>query len=142
MDLRMWLQLLSCAKAGEKRLRRNFEEQFGMTLPRFDAMAALQRAPNGLTMGALSKALLVSNGNVTTIVRQLQKQGFVKTSVDPNDTRSVIVALTPDGAEQFNLLAEAHHQWIREAFRDFPVEQMAALTGLLAELKLTLKKNI
>jgi len=141
LDLRMWLHLLNCAKIGEKRLRRNFEEQFGTTLPRFDVMAALYRAPEGLKMGALSRALLVSNGNVTSIVRQLQQEEFVRSVVDPQDTRSAIVSLTKRGRERFKILAEAHHRWIAEAFHDFPEERMAMLVDLLADLKSTLAGN-
>lgn len=138
MDLRMWVHLLSCAKIGEKRLRRNFEEEFRTTLPRFDVMAALYRAPDGLRMGALSRALLVSNGNVTGLVRQLQNQGLVQSVTDPQDTRSAIVSLTRQGRQQFKTLAEAHHRWIGDTFRDFPPERMELLVELLTELKSTL----
>ena len=138
MDLRMWVHLLSCAKIGEKRLRRNFEEEFRTTLPRFDVMAALYRAPDGLRMGALSRALLVSNGNVTGLVRQLQNQGLIQSVIDPQDTRSAIVSLTRPGRDQFKTLAEAHHRWIADTFRDFPPKRMALLVELLTELKSTL----
>lgn len=135
VDLRMWVRLLGCAKIIEKRLRRNFQEQFDTTLPRFDVMAALDRAADGLNMGALSKALLVSNGNVTAIVRQLHEQGLVSSQADPEDRRSAIVALTPAGKAQFAALAAAHHQWVREALRDFPRARQEQLLALLTELK-------
>lgn len=134
-DLRLWVRLLGCAKVIEKRLRRNFQEQFDTTLPRFDVMAALDRVPQGLNMGALSRALLVSNGNVTAIVRQLHEQGLVTSQPDPEDRRSAIVALTPAGKAQFASLAKAHHQWVREALRDFPEDHQEQLVALLTELK-------
>ena len=112
LDLRVWVRLLSCAKTIEKRLRRNFIEQFDTTLPRFDVMATLYRVPVGQNMGALSKALLVSNGNVTSIVRQLQDTGMVLSRSDPSDSRSSIVSLTPRGEARFAELAAAHHQWV------------------------------
>ena len=135
LDLRLWVRLLGCAKVIEKRLRRNFQEQFDTTLPRFDVMAALDRVPEGLNMGALSKALLVSNGNVTAIVRQLHEQGLVISQPDPEDRRSAIVALTPAGKTQFATLAAAHHQWVREALHGFPQDHQAQLLALLTELK-------
>lgn len=137
-DLRMWIRLLSCAKIGEKRLRRNFEDHFDTTLPRFDVMAALDRVPEGLKMGALSRALLVSNGNVTSIVRQLQAQGLVTSVTDPQDARSAIVSLTEKGKAQFAIYAAAHHQWVAEAFRDFPGDRLDLLLELLTDLKATL----
>lgn len=134
-DLRLWVRLLDCAKVIEKRLRRNFQDQFDTTLPRFDVMAALDRAAEGLNMGALSRALLVSNGNVTAIVRQLQEQGLVTSQPDPDDRRSAIVALTPAGKAQFSTLAAAHHQWVRDALQDFPQDRREQLLSLLTELK-------
>ncbi|EJU10701.1 MULTISPECIES: MarR family winged helix-turn-helix transcriptional regulator [Sphingomonadaceae] len=135
LDLRVWVRLLDCAKIIEKRLRRNFEDQFSTTLPRFDILATLDRAPDGLRMGELSRALLVSNGNVTAIVRQLQEQGLVSSYTDPEDARSAIVSLTPNGRVQFAVLAEAHHGWVREALADFPEDSQRQLLTLLTQLK-------
>ncbi|KQM18354.1 MarR family winged helix-turn-helix transcriptional regulator [Novosphingobium sp. Leaf2] len=135
LDLRIWVRLLDCAKIIEKRLRRNFEEQFGTTLPRFDVLASLSRAPHGLRMGELSRALLVSNGNVTAVVRQLQDHGLVTVQPDPDDRRSAIVALTPEGTDQFRALAQAHHGWVREALADFPEDRQRILLELLTQLK-------
>lgn len=138
LDLKVWVRLLACAKIIEKRLRRNFEEQFDTTLPRFDILATLSRRPEGMRMGELSKALLVSNGNVTAIVRQLHEQGLVSSIPDPDDRRSAIVSLTPAGREQFDQLAAAHHEWVREALKQFPEQQQSQLLDLLGQLKSSL----
>jgi DNA-binding MarR family transcriptional regulator len=135
LDVRVWLRLLSCSMTIEKMLRRKFAEQFETTLPRFDVMASLDRHPQGQTMGQLSRALLVSNGNVTSIVRQLEEQGYVDTRSDPEDRRSSIVVLSAAGKAQFDRLAAAHHRWIAEAFEGVEPESLAGLHGLLAELK-------
>lgn len=135
MHLRVWVRLLSCAMRIEKRLRRNLAEQFGTTLPRFDVMASLDRYPDGQTMGELSRALLVSNGNVTSIVRQLEAQGLVASRPDPKDRRSAIVSLTPEGKRQFAEMAAAHEAWVRESMRDFPPARQQQLFELLDELK-------
>ncbi|CDO37057.1 DNA-binding transcriptional regulator, MarR family [Novosphingobium mathurense] len=139
LDLRVWIRLLDCAKMIEKRLRRNFEDQFGTTLPRFDIMATLDRAREGMRMGELSRALLVSNGNVTAIVRQLLDQGLVNSQPDPEDRRSAIVSLTPKGCDQFRVLAEAHHGWVREALADFSEENQQQLLALLTQLKSSIR---
>ena len=140
-DLRLWLRLLSCVTSIEKRLRRNFAEQFGTTLPRFDVMASLDRFPNGQTMSELSRALLVSNGNVTAIVRQLESQKLVVIRADPRDRRFSIVALTERGKRQFDELASAHHEWIRALMKDFPLPKQRQLYELLADLKASLGRG-
>jgi DNA-binding MarR family transcriptional regulator len=140
LEVRVWLRLLSCSTIVEKQLRRRFEDEFGMTLPRFDVLAALERSRDGLPMGELSRRLLVSNGNVTTVVRQLEGAGLVASRPAPGDRRSSIVALTPTGRARFKQLAGAHHQWIAEAFADMDQDSLGALYGLLAQLKLSIGK--
>jgi len=134
-ELRMWVRLLACAKIGEKQLRRRFEDEFQTTLPRFDVLAALHRAPEGLRMSALSRALLVSNGNVTLVVRQLQENGLVETHINPKDARSAIVSLTAAGKQRFMILAEAHHRWISEIFDGVSESDMDMLAQLLGRVR-------
>lgn len=135
LDVRVWLRMLSCTMTIEKQLRRRFTDQYGTTLPRFDVMASLDRYPQGQTMGQLSRALLVSNGNVTAIVRQLQEQGLVETRPDPDDRRSSIARLSEQGKLEFDTLAAAHHAWIGQALAGLKPESQAALYELLAEMK-------
>ncbi|MEO5708182.1 MAG: MarR family transcriptional regulator [Alteraurantiacibacter sp.] len=134
----MWVRLLACAKIGEKQLRRRFEDEFDTTLPRFDVLAALFRTPEGLQMSALSRDLLVSNGNVTVVVRQLQERGLIASKVNPRDARSAIVSLTAAGRDRFLELAEAHHKWIAELFADVPKTRKEELAALLKDLRSTI----
>lgn len=134
-DLRLWVRLLSCAKVIEKRLRRNFAEQFDTTLPRFDILATLDRADAPLSMGTLSQTLLVSNGNVTHVVKQLQEQGLVRSEPAPGDARSALISLTQSGHARFRELAHAHRQWVNESLGTMPPEHRQALLDLLTELR-------
>jgi len=141
LSVRMWLRMLSCTMITEKRLRRRFEEQFNTTLPRFDVLAALDRQPQGLTMGELSRACLVSNGNVTALVRQLAALDLVTAEPSPEDGRSSIVTLTPAGKDQFKVLAAAHHAWVAEMFAEVPENVLADLFQALAVVKASLASS-
>lgn len=141
MSVRLWLRLLSCSMVIEKRLRRRFIEQFDTTLPRFDVLAALDRRPKGITMGELSQMLLVSNGNVTSIVRQLQGDGHVSVEAAEHDRRVLIVTLTPAGATHFAELASAHHAWIGAMLADVPEEAQSQLFDLLALVRRSIARE-
>ncbi len=58
-------------------MRNGLRETFDITLPRFDLLAQLDRAPDGMTMGELSDRLMVSNGNVTGLAERLVSEGLV-----------------------------------------------------------------
>ena len=87
-ELRLWLRLLTCTQLVEKQVRSALREQFDTTLPRFDLMAQLERAPDGLRMNELSRRMMVTGGNVTGITDQLVAC-LLYTSPSPRDrTRS------------------------------------------------------
>lgn len=133
--VRLWLRLLTCSLTIEKRVRRRLADEFETTLPRFDVLAALDRSPDGMTMGDLSQALLVSGGNLTALVRQLQRQGFLTMARDPLDRRSWLVSITDSGRTHFTQVAAEHHHWIAEVFAGMSADHSERLYELLAELK-------
>ena len=137
-EVRLWLRLLSCAMVVEKRLKRRFADRFGTTLPRFDVLAALDRHPDGMTMGALSRSLLVSAGNVTMLVQALQAEGHVALTPSPTDRRASIVTLTEGGRAYFAELAAAHHGWVAGMFEGLSRQQRDMLYDLLGAAKLSI----
>lgn len=133
--LKLWLRLLSCTIRIENSISGRLRAQFDTTLPRFDVMAALDRAPQGLTMGELSKWLMVSNGNVTGVVGRLVADGLVERRAGVKDRRVQHVKLTTEGERVFRKMAEAHEQWIDELFSSFTGREIRDLTRQLGKLK-------
>ena len=95
--LRLWLRLLRVTRFTEAQFREFLRVEHGSTLPRFDVMAALHRSNDDLTMTELSRMLLVSNGNTTTVVDRLEHDGLVTRTPSAADRRVVHVALTDEG---------------------------------------------
>ena len=137
-SVRLWLRLLSCTMVIEKQVRRGLTEQLDTTLPRFDVLAALDRHPEGMTMGSLSRSLLVSNGNVTALVQKLVRDGHVTLVPSPADRRASVATLTPSGKSHFATLAEAHHGWIEAMLADLSSTQREMLFDLLGALKVSI----
>jgi DNA-binding MarR family transcriptional regulator len=134
-DLRLWLRTLACTNLIENHIRSKLRAEFGITLPRFDLMAQLERSPQGLKMGELSKRMMVTGGNVTGITDQLVAEGLVVREDSPRDRRAYIVKLTPEGRRSFRKMAEAHEKWVVELFAGLDERQRGQLYELLAALK-------
>ena len=137
--LRLWLRILSVSRTVEAELRERLRA-LDTTLPRFDVMAALHRAPSGLKMSALSTVLRVSNGNVTGIVDRLEAEGLAVRLPVEGDRRAMLVRLTPAGAAAFATLAAQHEAWVNEllgsvtaAEADHLIDQLQAVRNRLAE---------
>jgi DNA-binding MarR family transcriptional regulator len=129
--LRLWLRLLRTTRSTEAELREFLRVEHETTLPRFDVMAALYRVPQGLTMTELSRYLLVSNGNVTTVVDRLVLDGMAKREQLANDRRRLRVSLTEQGYAQFTQMASAHEAKVNDLFADFSPQDIEQLLSLL-----------
>ncbi len=140
-SLRLWLRLLSCTTRVEDKIRQKLRESFDITLPRFDLMAQLERHPDGLTMGELSRRMMVTGGNITTIVDQLEKEKLVVREVGVNDRRSFTVKLTQAGRDAFADMAIAHEAWVADLFEGLSVNQQTELYTLLGAMKKNLQKQ-
>jgi DNA-binding MarR family transcriptional regulator len=133
--LRIWLRLLTCTQLIERRVRSRLRERFATTLPRFDLMAQLERHPEGLRMNELSRLLMVTGGNVTAIVDQLEKEGLAERIAEPADRRAWLVRLTPAGEKSFAEMARAHEEWVVELLAGMSRREHDELLRLLAKVK-------
>jgi len=132
--LKMWIRLLGVTRTSESHLREYLRVQHGTTLPRFDVMAALYRRRDGVTMSELSRMLLVSNGNATTVVDRLEKDGLVLRRASETDRRTVFAALTPEGFAQFETYAAAHEAEVSKLFARLSDTDLDGLTEILKRM--------
>jgi DNA-binding MarR family transcriptional regulator len=133
--LRLWLRLLTCTQLVEKQVRGLLRERFDTTLPRFDLLAQLERAPEGLKMNELSRLLMVTGGNVTPIVVQLEKEGLLERLAEPADRRAFRIRLTRAGERGFAEMAQAHEEWVVEMLGGLTRKEHEELLKLLAKVK-------
>lgn len=134
-ELRLWLRMLTCTQLIERNIRSALREKFDTTLPRFDLMAQLERAPQGLKMNELSRRLMVTGGNITGITDQLVQEGLVERMNVEGDRRAYLVRLTPEGRASFKNMAREHEGWITQAFDGLGKKDMAQLHKLLGNVK-------
>jgi DNA-binding MarR family transcriptional regulator len=132
--LKMWIRLLGVTRAAESHLREFLRVQHDTTLPRFDVLAALYRRREGVTMSELSRMLLVSNGNATTVVDRLENDGLVRRTPSETDRRTVFVALTPEGLRQFEVLATQHEAEVSRLFANLSEADLDVLTDILKRM--------
>jgi len=139
--LKLWLRMLSCVTEIEAEIRRRLRERFGISLARFDYLAQLHRHPEGLKMRDLSRCLMVTGGNVTTLTDELERDGLVVRESSPTDRRSGIVRLTPQGRYGFEAMAQEHERWVVELFSGLDVRAVQQLHQHLGALRVVLGES-
>ncbi|AWK89846.1 MarR family winged helix-turn-helix transcriptional regulator [Azospirillum thermophilum] len=139
-EIRLWLRLLFCANRIESILQSRLNKAFGLSLARFDLLAQLERAGEGLTMTEVSRRMMVTNGATTSLVDRLVEDGLVSREAHPQDRRTNIISLTPLGRDRFLAMAREHEGWLVGLLSDLDPETKTALLDGLGDLKHRLDK--
>ncbi|MDJ0686620.1 MAG: MarR family transcriptional regulator [Alphaproteobacteria bacterium] len=133
--LRLWLRLLDASRLIEDAVSSRLRDRYGVSLARFDLLAVLYAAENGLTMGDIGRRLRVTGGNVTGLVDRLEKEGLAARRPHPTDRRAFFVALTAKGRRDFASMAQEHEGWVQEILAGVNESQRNDLTALLASVR-------
>jgi MarR family transcriptional regulator, 2-MHQ and catechol-resistance regulon repressor len=106
---------------------------YGLTQPQFGALECLGHL-GAMSIGELSRKMLVSGGNMTCVIDNLEKEGLVSRSADRNDRRTVIVELTDLGKQTFEEIFPRHAEFISSVAEALSEEELDQLSGLLKKL--------
>jgi MarR family 2-MHQ and catechol resistance regulon transcriptional repressor len=138
--LGMWVKLARTSAIFEKLTSENIRS-FGLTEPQFGIFECLGHL-GPLTLGELSRKQLVSGGNTTCIVDNLEKLGLVERVQSTKDRRVVVAQLTPKGMKLFEEVFVKHAEHITELASALTMEEQEELAALLKKLGLALAARI
>lgn len=98
----------------------------GLTITQFGVLESLHHI-GPLCQGELAEKLLRSGGNLTLVVDNLEKAGYVARERDPADRRFVMVKLTPKGTA---FIAELFPKVVANVTREMSVLSSTELLDL------------
>ena len=83
---------------------------FDLTPDEFDVLAALRRSgpPYALRPRELIESMMVRSGTVSHRLAKLEARGLIRRDPDPDDRRSVIAVLEPEGRRLVDRALESH----------------------------------
>ena len=88
-------------------LRRRFaEEGYGQVRPEYGSVLIPLYEEDGLPMGELARRARLSKQTITSMVREMERDGLVERRPDPADRRITRIVLTRE-ARRFRVVAEA-----------------------------------
>ncbi|HSU97697.1 MAG TPA: MarR family transcriptional regulator [Gemmatimonadaceae bacterium] len=96
---RYMVMLLEAARSIQERLEVVLAE-VGLTSAKYQAIDALARAGEPLTLSELAGSLRCVRSNITQLVDRLEADGLVKRVDDPADRRAVRAVVTPLGMDR------------------------------------------
>ncbi|MDI6804887.1 MAG: MarR family transcriptional regulator [Bacteroidota bacterium] len=138
LTLDLWVKLSRAFAAVNKKATKDIEK-YGLTEPQFGVLECLGHLGQ-LSIGELTRKQLVSPGNMTVVVDNLEKGGLVKRSHEPGNRRVVKVQLTPRGVKKFEEVFFKHAQYITHLTSVLTEKEATILAKLLKKLGLIVQQ--
>jgi DNA-binding MarR family transcriptional regulator len=112
--------------------KRTFK-QLDLTFTQYNFLRALDAADtDSLTVSEAAKILLCTRGNITRLVKRLEKSGLVYLGNDAHDQRLVRISLSAEGQAVFEQAHQLHNNSIQRRMAAFTPEQRQQLIELTA----------
>jgi MarR family transcriptional regulator, transcriptional regulator for hemolysin len=122
---------LALQHAGDKACR-----AYGLSHRAHTALQAVdQGGPDGARPSEIARHLGVSRAAATTFIQRLESKGLVETTPDPDDDRSVRVALTRHGLEVLLRCGQLERRLSARIIEGLPASALQRAVHLLAEFQ-------
>jgi DNA-binding MarR family transcriptional regulator len=118
-EMRAWLALLETANLVQHATDRRVRSAVDLSFAQLEILARINEAgAAGTRMTDVADKLVVSRSGLTYQVGQLEKRGLVTRTPSPNDERSVIARITPEGARCVREAAPHYIDVVKSLFLD------------------------
>jgi Transcriptional regulators len=134
--LSLWVKLSKSYHTVSRLTAENIKK-YNLTRPQFCAIECLGHKGE-MTLSSLSSKLLVTGGNITLVVDNLEKEGLVERIRSKEDRRTINVKLTDKGMHLFNSTFKKHAQFINKTFHVLSEKEQLQLGRLLKKLGVSL----
>ena len=136
----LWVKLARAfavfSKASEEDIAR-----YGLTQAQFGVVECLGHL-GPMTLGQLCRKKLVSSGNMTVVVDNLEKMGLVERVHSTKDRRAIVVQLTRRGKQMFRDIFPQHARHIASLVTSLSEREQDELGRLLKKLGLSLQQRL
>lgn len=85
-----------------------------LTPPEVHLMACVLREKDGRTVSAITKAMNMPMSAVSRLMRGMEERGLISRSILPQDRRSVLVRVTPEGEQLLDEFQMSFHAFFEE----------------------------
>lgn len=132
--LNAFIKLMRATDSLNNRLSRQLNDA-GLTVSQFGVLEALLHL-GPLNQKALGEKLLKSGGNITLVIDNLEKSGWVERHQDPEDRRSMLIHLTDKGEDFISDYFPRHLDRIVSEFEELSDKELEQLSRICKKLGL------
>lgn len=111
----------------------NYLSQNNLTFNQFKVLEVLYHRGD-LSIGAITKLTMSTPGNITVVIRNLKRDGYITSVKDPNDSRSTIQTITKKGSGIIEDIFPQHAQNLKDYCEILSDEELDTLYELVNKL--------
>lgn len=109
--------------------------EFGLTPTQFGVLDVLFAKGGAMKIGELIDSMLATSGNMTVVIKNMEKNGWVTRTTCPTDKRAYLVTLTEAGRDLIQKVLPAHIVAVEETFSVLTEKEQEQLIELLKKFK-------
>ncbi|TVR14789.1 MAG: MarR family transcriptional regulator [Balneolaceae bacterium] len=137
--LNAFIKLMRATESINNRLNRHLADA-NLTVSQFGTLEVLLHL-GPLNQRSIGEKLLKSGGNITMVIDNLEKSGYVKRKKDPEDRRAVLIYLTDQGRSFIEEFFPKHLDRIKQEFSVLSEKEKETLSELCKKLGLREEEN-
>lgn len=128
--------LIALSRADQKVDKLSYEtiRPSGLTTSQFAVLEVLY-SKGDLKICQIIDSILTTSGNITVIIKNLEKEGFIKKLKDPEDSRAVLISLTEKGKEIIESILPKHFENIKNIFSVLDEGEKEQLIKILSKIR-------
>jgi len=138
LALTTWVKLARAFSSFNKRSIENIRK-FGLTQPQFAVIEIIGHL-GPLKVGEICNKMLVSGGNMTLVLDNIAKLGYIERVHSLEDRRAILIQLTQKGKDLFDNVFNSHAEHVTKLMSVLTVEEQKTLGELLKKLGLMVGK--
>ncbi|QFR49664.1 winged helix-turn-helix transcriptional regulator [Sulfurimonas lithotrophica] len=127
-----WIQLLKTFKKIRAK-EAVYIKSFDLTMNQFEVLEVLYHRGD-LSIGEITKLTLGTPGNITVVIKNLIKNGYINSIPNPKDKRFFIISITQKGIDVMDRLFPSHAKNFENYFEVLNDEETETLFKLLRKL--------
>ncbi|QKF58268.1 MarR family winged helix-turn-helix transcriptional regulator [Aliarcobacter lanthieri] len=108
----------------------NYLSQHNLTFNQFKVLEVLYHLGD-LNIGSITKLTMSTPGNITVVVKNLKRDGWITSIKDPNDSRASILSITQKGKDIMEIVFPNHAKNLTQAMKVLNDEELDTLYDLL-----------
>lgn len=108
----------------------NYLNEFDLTFNQFKVLEVLYHRGD-LNIGSITKLTMSTPGNITVVVRNLKRDGWITTISDPEDKRASILTITKKGIEVIEKVFPNHAKNLKKSLEVLSDQELDTLYELL-----------